>query len=403
MLLFLQSNAVARRLSGVNSRFSADDEIDQEAAYVVLALLVVILFALVMWRFWRWSRWERLAGIKSFGLDKKDLRLWWGHLANEQKIDPKRIFDSRERFCAQLTHLINEGETELARRVHDLWLSIDKATHERKQGLANLILSEKAVLRNADGRRLLDGFIRRLGKESLDVVPYSKSATNAQDAIPEQVHLERASGEIIPTRVYKIAPNGFPWTLTVGPGVDKKHERHEYRVKLTQEALLFPALENLKKIRQLVTEPITPTHHLLAKNQKNAPPSYEGLMRQYKVIYESHLVECEDLSALGVRIHMTEVREDLQQGQTIYLFIPFDIDGQHEDYLVSAQIVETWFKPRGMDMEPLHVLRCQFLGIRDIEFRRLRQLVNRIGQVDATKIHSRAAALAEEFAFNPLV
>ena len=122
-LVFLQGGAVAERLRGVNSRFeSGNGGLDKNVVFYAIAILGSILTVVLIRRVVLWNRWCSLAGSNGLGLDRESLQLWWKHLSLELRQEPNKLFDSKERMGAELEKLVDVDKSDLARKIHKLWL-----------------------------------------------------------------------------------------------------------------------------------------------------------------------------------------------------------------------------------------------------------------------------------------
>ena len=195
-IFVLQSGVVLRRLRGVSGRFeSGDAGLDAGVAMYALAILAGVLTVLVTRRAVVWYRVLRLLGPEGLGLDKESVTLWWGYLSPVLRQDPARLLSSRERMAAELERLADAGEDALAREVHKAWIEHTPAAQNPRNGLKNLVQTEAIRVRDhKTGRRIFEGYLRRVGQDAVDVVPFKKVGMERMSEGSGHVYLIRARG-----------------------------------------------------------------------------------------------------------------------------------------------------------------------------------------------------------------
>ena len=286
--------------------------------------------------------------------------------------------------------LAKRGHHEELRELHTLWLARDEKSREPQRGREGFVQLEHIRLRRDDGF-VIDGFLRRVGSDAIDFV-VSEPATQLPLAEEEFV-IERARGEHIGGCALDVQNLHGPWTFGVGPQARAGQQRSEFRVSLALEALVFEASPRLDTIRAELADPEISDHHLLAKHQLANPKTAEDLFSKWGFLDLAEIVRLDDFSALGVRFRLREPRIEIDTNKPLYLFLPFDVDGRSEEYLISAVTVEVWTETLdGQNVD--HVLRCRFFEIEEEEVRRLRHLVNRLAAA-GQEVQSRAAKILD--------
>ncbi len=398
--LFLQGGAVAKRLRGVNSRFEAGDAgLDSNVAIYAVSICASILAVILIRRVVLARRWSKIAGVEGFGLDKESLGKWWPYLSRELRQNPNRLFDSRERIATEMERLVENDESTLARLVHECWLRISPEARHPLTGLENLVQTETVLIRNEKGRLVMEGFLRRVGQDAVDVVPFVRTTIQEVGLGDKNVDLDRSGGcESIFARTLKTTADGRLWTFSIGVAAKVEYQRLEFRINTTLACLFFDKrLTALAEVKSQSECKDKPTHHLLAKQQRENKVTIANLMKRKKLIFSSRLCHLVDLSALGARLCIADPDHTLREGQSIFLFMPFEIRGMDEEHLVKAEIVETWTKPTPDPRNQDLVVRLRFFDLEDAELQLLRRLVNVLNATPLDATASKAEELHGEF------
>ncbi len=403
--LFLQGGSVAKRLRGVNSRFkSGGGGLDSSVALYALAILISVLAVIVIRRIVLWRRWNRIAGEEGLGLSRSALKLWWKYLSVELRQDPNKIFDSRERMSCELERLVDADEEELAKLIHQCWIRKKAEIRHPLSGQDNLLQTETVLVRDEDNKIILSGFLRRIGTDAVDVVPFRKTTIKEIGVGTTLVDLERARGcDSVFARILKTSSDGRLWTFSIGDAAKVEHQRLEFRIQIVLGGLVFDKrLKTLEEVQEEIDGTSKPTHHLLAKQQRENRVTIADLMKRKKLFYCSRLCHLIDLSAMGARLRIVDNEENLTAGKSIFLYLPFHVGGQQEEYLIEAEVVETWSEPTTDPEQEDRILRLRFFNLEPAELQSLRRLVNVINATPIQSMSSDAQELHEEFLYKPV-
>lgn len=400
--LFLQGGAVAKRLRGVNSRFeSGNGGVDTNVLLYALALLVSVATVLVIRQIVIWHRWGKLAGADGLGLDNKSVKKWWKFLSKDLQQNPHKLFDSRERIAAELERLVAADQGDLARLVHECWIRSTPDVRNPLSGLENLLQTEMILIRDQDGKIILEGFMRRVGTDSIDMVPFRKTSMQEVGLGKDNVDIDRNVGcESIYAKVMKTSTDGRLWTFSIGVAAQVDHQRQEFRIRTPLGALVFDKRHNaLSTVKADMDTSIVPTHHLLAKEQRERTVTYADLMRRKKLFYSARLCHLNDLSALGARLQLDDSDNQLIEDQSVYLFLPFVINGKVEESLIIGKIVEIWQEPNATNGEST-IARLRFIDIEDSELLAMRRLVNVLNATPIENQSSDAQELCDQYRYS---
>ncbi len=388
----------------MNSRFeSGGAGLDRNVLIYTLSILSSILIVILIRRLVLWTRWKKLAGRDGLGLDKNALRSWWTQLSVELRQDPRKIFDSRERLSAELERLVDAEQTALAQLIQGLWVRRHDDLRRPYVGLDNVTQTESILVRDQEGRRLFEGYLRRVGSDAVDVVPFSKISIRESGVGTEHVELVRANREAIFARILKTSSDGRLWTFSVGEAARVAHQRLEFRIRTPLACLLFSKrLSALKAVKKELLNVDQPQHYLLEKARRENPPTYEDLMKRRKLFFSAELCHLIDLSALGARLRMLDLEESPGEGQRIFVYMPFTLNRQSHESLVEAQVAETWREPTEDPESECRIVRLIFHDMEDADIQKMRTLVNLINATPAKNATSLAEELHEEFRHIPL-
>ena len=259
-------------------------------------------------------------------------------------------------------------------------------------------------MRGEDGRTIYEGFLRRVGQDAVDVVPFKKLPPLNARVGSENVDLIRARGcEPVLARIIKVSPDGRLWTFSVGEAAKVAHQRLEFRIKTGLGALLFS--KRLKTIEEMQREYRgidKPRHHLIEKQRRESKMTYAKLMEQKKLFFSADLVHLVDLSALGVRLRMKDTDDFPDVDRPLYLYMPFDVGSQELEFIVRGTVVETWLESSEDEEAESRILRIRFFDLDDAEIQELRTLCNQLNAAGPKSTFSRAEEFAEQFKLIPL-
>ncbi|MFT7619578.1 MAG: hypothetical protein ACI97A_003234 [Planctomycetota bacterium] len=402
--MFLQGGSVASRLRGVNSRFkSSTGGLDTNVAIYALALMVSVLLVILARRVVLWHRWVKLAGPLGFGLDKKALKSWWGYLTADQRQDPEKIFSSKERIATELERLVAADEGKLARSIHERWVQRQPDVKNPLSGIKNLKQAEMILVRDDQGKLILEGFLRRVGTDSIDLVPFRRTSLGEAGLGKGQVHIDRNAGcDSIDAKVLKATADGRLWTFNIGVAAKVDYVRQEFRIKVQLDAMIFDKRQStLAGIKTDMDTTVVPTHHLLAKQQRERTVTFADLMRRKRMFISARRCQLVDLSALGARICIQGNEIELRESQPLYLFLPFVINSQVEQYLIQANVVEVWDEVTATSDES-RMVRMRFESLEDAELLALRRLINVLNATSEDNIYSDAQEICREYEYSDI-